>query len=255
MNFLSALAVAACLIAGVRPAAAQWQQLSESGAGFTSESGKHELSVDIGATLPASSLKLDFAGTALAPFSSGFTGHIGKRSLMAVVEYFHNTRSPISWGLEANYMPRGRNVINDIHSRGADLEIESRSAMLLFLLRLAPRKPSRIRPFIVGGVGVADTSLAAGIRPRDEDGFAWIDTGYAERRDIINDRRTGLAYSAKTGVDVSIGDSGSVGLFLGWYGIPAQSYHPAGVGTVWGFSEQKVAVNSVAAGARFAYRF
>ena len=108
-------------------------------------------------------------------------------------------------------------------------------------------------PYLLAGAGAHSTSLKVVSTPFF--GYGWSDSGTTETRTLVDSRKLGGAAKAQVGLDVSLGDSATLGGYAALHLAGSTTYAPTRSGTAVGLTGLKGGYTAVSyglnAGARF----
>lgn len=212
------------------------------------QGSRHEIALQLGAFRPTARFGIN-----------GVTGDKGERfggtGFLFVVDYFHRVTSVLSAGLEGLHINRGtyelKNLAFAAQFAGASTQVRGNTTALLATLRL--RAPGTgIRPYLLGGIGAHMTTMDAFMQ--SPPGTYW-GAGFGPEMNVVQGGSTGLIGTLRGGIEHTFTDNGTLGIEIGWIGIPAQRYSRTALGRTILPNDIVSRGDGLTLSAKFGYRF
>lgn len=162
------------------------------------------LSIDVGLAAPISGVDFSAVG--------GGTGGNGDVGPLVGVEYLHSVTRLLSVGADFEYMYRSQTQSPNLLP-GAITNVSGNTEMLLAVAKLSLTDRGRARPYLLGGLGVDNTST--NIESTPQPGYVWPD-GSNNTHDLVDASSWGLASTLRIGIDFNVYDPVVFSVEMGW---------------------------------------
>jgi hypothetical protein len=207
-------------------------------------SRRQQLAFTLGITAPLNDV--DFRSIGGGDANNGDVGgHVGLR-------YLYRISEPVDLGVDFDYHHRGYTSSFGLLP-SAEASVGGDTLLFMGLARWMPRRDRRVRPYLLGGGGLHQTSTIIDAVPQV--GFAWSDTGTAEVRRLVDDSAWGMAMTGRAGVEMDVSDPAVFSFEVGWLGLDSQSYDATSSGRDLGLAGVKAPVHALVLSARYGLRF
>jgi hypothetical protein len=230
----SAAPAAPSAAAPVSPASAAW------GGGV----GRHQLSLEVGLTVPTTSVGLEQAGGGRDP--------VGGTGPAFGAEYLYDVKPRLALGLDLQWLGRGSNSSFKLLSN-AESAVGGGSFVFLGAAKLDLRGSGNARPFLLLAAGGHRTTLRVDSQPVL--GFVWADTQTFETRRLIDGSSWGPAASARLGLELRNWDPSFFRVEAGFTALSGATYGATPAGRAIGLSGVSAPVQLVTITGRWGWRF
>lgn len=216
---------------------------------FGRSDGRHEVSIQLGAFKPTARFGL-----------TGVTGDKGERfgstGFLFSADYFRAVTPAVAVGLEGLYLNRGNYFVKNLafanSFAGATSRVRGDTKAVLATFRF--RRPGTgYRPYVIGGVGGHVTTLD--VYMQAPPGFFW-GAGFGEEITVVRGNASGLIWTVRGGIEKAWADGGTLGIEVGFIGIPSHRYDRTAFGRAIGLPSDVVSAgDGFSLAAKFGYRF
>jgi opacity protein-like surface antigen len=188
--------------------------------------GSQELWLKAGVAVPSKGLEVE---------PGGRDAKIGGPGLSLGGEYFFHVIPQLALGLDVSYFKLGEKTSGTFVSN-TDTAANAKTTMLLGMAKYSyATNGSVFFPYISGGLGLHVSTLKLEGSPTG--GATWLDTGTAERRELMNDTRSSVALALGLGTDVSMSPRTLIGLEARYTYLGSVDYSPTRSGRISGLSK------------------
>ena len=205
---------------------------------------RHEIAFELGGFRPTSRYDLD-----------GVSERFGSTGFAFAADYFYSLTSFFAAGVEGLLLNRGnyqsKNLPFAAIFPGTTTQTRGTTKAVLATVRL--RAPGDgIRPYVVGGFGAQQTTMDVFITPPPY--FFW-GGGFGDEKHAVQGSASGAIAVLRVGVERAWADGGTLGLELGWVGIPSQRFERTALGRAILPRDVMSRGDGLTLAAKFGYRF
>jgi opacity protein-like surface antigen len=213
--------------------------------------GAQTFFIGLGLTAPLS--RVDFSST------GGGTDSNGDAGLMLGTQYNYYLTNKLAAGFNVELMNRSatgsQSLVPD-----ASTDVSGNSFLVLATLKYSLLNRGAVRPYVLGGVGANRTSTVIDATPNPgglwcEDSDPTCANGTAETRTLVDERKWGLATTARFGLDFVLADPALFSLEFGWTGMPNSSYSSTQRGKELGLTNVSGNLDVFTVAAKWGWRF
>ena len=166
---------------------------------------------------------------------------------------FLKTLNPgVAVGLQTNILDAGKKDSDHLITN-TNTTTKLSALEFLAVVRLSYRNEHAFRPYWLMGGGLESTRFQLEGTPQP--GSVWSNTGTAEHRVLVDDRKTAIALALEGGFDYRFSDALGLGAFLGFHLQSRQSYQPTASGQAMGMSDVSGGFPGIMLGLSGAFRF
>jgi hypothetical protein len=202
------------------------------------------LSIDLGLAVPVTGVSI--------PGSGGDATSNGDAGPLAGIEYLHSVSPWLAFGADFEYMYRTPTSTPNLLP-GTISNVSGNTEMLLGVAKLSLTDRGYARPYVLGGLGVDQTSTNISATPRY--GYTWTDTGTSETRDLVDGGAWGLASTLRFGIDFNVYDPVVFSVEAGWTALSNGRTGATAQGQALGFSGLDGTLGFFTVAGRWGWRF
>lgn len=182
--------------------------------GWASLAGGDQLgSLNLGMTIPLA--KVDATSSGNGKDDIGTVGFSGGG------QYLYHLNPNWGFGADFNFAKPGKKTSSSLYTNG-DATIETRSIVFMAISRYAFMPGGSFHPYLLGGLGLHNTSLKTTDQPQS--GFLWTDTSTAERRTVVDGSVTSFAAALGVGTDLFFNEQVFAGVEGRWQYLGSGTY-------------------------------
>jgi opacity protein-like surface antigen len=170
---------------------------------------KGEISIDVGNLTSATQLQ-------------GLNGHddLSAPGIFYALRYLHDVAPHLAIGLQGEaLMPGDRTSQVLLTNNNTNTHFEAFDAMGMARVQFGS---GRLRPYVMGGVGVYSAYLNIDSRPKP--GYVWPDTGVNDTRTLVDSSSGGFIGAFQAGLDYDLFSSVRLGAFFSYRHLGTAAY-------------------------------